>query len=156
MMMKPDPKDFPNIPGSPLARAEYLEQVAVFEWAARMEYKWPCLKLLFGSLMGVKLSPKYLNKCKKAGMKKGKPDINLPVPMGGYCGLWIELKRIDGDFPKDGDDQDLMLKNLFIVGNSTHICKGSKNAIWIIEQYLKGKIRVKNKRAPFNPTAPLF
>ena len=154
--MKLDPKDFPNIPGNPLARAEYLEQVAVFEWAASMEYKWPCLKLLFGSLMGVKLSPKYLNKHKMAGMKKGKPDINLPVPMGGYCGLWIELKRIDGDLPKKNSDQDKMLRNLTIVGNVTFACKGSKPAIEIIKRYLEGKIRVEKKRAPFNPTAPLF
>lgn len=136
-------------------RPEYEDQVAVFEWAAGMEYKWPCLKLLFGSLMGVKLPPKYLNKHKKAGMKKGKPDINLPVPMGGFCGLWIELKRISGDMPEEGDDQDIMLKNLVIVGNSVHVCKGSAAAIRIIKAYLEGKL-IKKKTAPFNPAASLF
>jgi len=134
-------------------RPEYEDQVAVFEWAAGMEYKWPCLKLLFGSLMGVKLPPKLLNKYQKAGMKKGKPDINLPVPMGGYCGLWIELKRKGGDKPKG--KQEETLKNLAIVGNSAHACWGSANAIKVIKQYLEGKI-VKEKTAPFNPTASLF
>lgn len=141
-----------------LSRPEYDEQVAVFEWAKSMEHKWPCLKLLFGSLMGANLPPKYLNKHKKAGMKKGKPDINLPVPMGGFCGLWIELKRIDGKPPKDGSDQDIMLKNLAIVGNSVHVALGSKPAIRKIKEYLEGKVvmKDKDKRAPFNPTAPLF
>lgn len=134
-------------------RPEYEDQVAVMEWAKRMEYKWPCLKLLFGSLMGVKLPPKYLNKYEKAGMKKGKPDINLPVPMGGYCGLWIELKRKGGDKPSE--EQEATLKNLAIVGNATYACYGSAAAIRIITKYLEGKI-VREKRAAFNPTASMF
>ena len=138
------------------ARPEYEDQVAIFEWAAGMEFTWPCLKLLFGSLMGAKLPPKYLNKYKKAGMKTGKPDINLPVPMGGYCGLWIELKRIDGKPPKKGSEQDIMLKNLAIVGNAVYACKGSAAAIRIIDDYLEGKIVMEKERAPFNPTASLF
>ncbi len=147
------PEDFPNIPGSPFIRAEYQEQCAVFEWAAGMEHKWPCLKLLFGSLMGTKLPPKYLNKAKKAGMKTGKPDINLPVPMGGFCGLWIELKRIKGKKPTD--EQEVMLKNLAIVGNAVYLANGSAAAIRTIKQYLEGKIK-KPKRATFNPTASMF
>lgn len=135
-------------------RSEYEDQVAIFEWAAGMEFTWPCLKLLFGSLMGAKLPPKYLNKYKKAGMKTGKPDINLPVPMGGFCGLWIELKRADGADPTD--EQDIMLKNLAIVGNAVYACKGSAAAIRIIDDYLEGKIVRDKKRAPFNPTASLF
>lgn len=136
-----------------LGRPEYEDQAAVFEWAAGMEYKWPCLKLLFGSLMGVKLPPKYLNKYKKAGMKAGKPDINFPVPMGGFCGLWIELKRIGGDKPTD--EQDLTLKNLAIVGNAAYVCYGSTAAIRTITRYLEGKI-TREKTAVFNPTASLF
>ena len=84
----------------PVERSEFEDQVAVFEWAALHEWRWPCLALLFGSIMGVHLPPKYLNKCLKAGMKKGKPDINLPFPMGGYIGLWIELKKSDGKKPR--------------------------------------------------------
>ena len=66
------------------ARSEYEDQVAVFQWAAINQPRWPCLKLLYGSLMGTHVPIKLLNKAKKAGMKKGKPDLNLPVPMGGY------------------------------------------------------------------------
>ena len=135
-------------------RSEYEDQCAVFEWAASMEYKWPCLKLLFGSLMGVKLTPKQLNKFTKAGMKKGKPDINLPVPMGNYCGLWIELKKKGGDDPTD--EQEITLKNLAVVGNAVYSCKGSAAAIMIITDYLKGDIQRIKKWAKFDPTASLF
>ena len=62
------------------ARSEYEDQVAVFQWAAINQHRWPCLELLYGSLMGIHLPLKYLNKAKKAGMKKNKPDINYLYP----------------------------------------------------------------------------
>lgn len=120
-------------------RSEYEDQVAVFEWAALHEHQWPCLKLLFGSLMGVKLPLKLLNKAKKAGMKKGKPDINLPVPRGGFCGLWIELKALGGQKPKG--DQKRILEHLGQVGNAVFACKGSAAAIRTIKAYVKGEIK---------------
>jgi hypothetical protein len=64
------------------------------------------LALLFGSLMGTRRPPKYLNKAIKAGMKKGKPDINLPVTMGGYRRLWIELKKKGGEKPREDAGKD--------------------------------------------------
>lgn len=121
------------------ARSEYEDQVAVFQWAAINEHRWPCLELLYGSLMGIPLPLKYLNKAKKAGMKKNKPDINLPVPIGGFCGLWIELKRKGGPAPTKGQQE--MLTKLGAVGNAVFCCKGSESAIKVIKAYLSGKIQ---------------
>jgi hypothetical protein len=121
-----------------LNRSEYEDQVAIFEWAAINEHRWPCLKLLFGSLMGIKLPFKLLNKAKKAGMKKGKPDINLPVPRGGFCGLWIELKAMGGNKPTD--DQIRVLKHLGDEGNACFVRIGSEDAIRTIQAYVKGEI----------------
>ena len=138
-----------------LERSEYEDQVAVFEWAALNEYRWPCLALLFGSLMGAKLPPKYLNKYIKAGMKKGKPDIHLPVPIGGHCGLWIELKRKGERLPTG--EQHKMLINLEAVGNAVYACRGSQAAINVLVDYLTGKIR--RSKPPicesFDPTTKL-
>jgi hypothetical protein len=120
-------------------RSEHEDQVAVFEWAARYESRWPCLALLFGSLMGIPLTPKYLNKAIKAGMKKGKPDINLPVSRGGYHGLWIELKRKGGKKPEP--DQERILRMLAAEGNAVYACHGSESAIDTITNYLQGHIR---------------
>jgi hypothetical protein len=137
------------------ARSEYEDQAAVFQWAAINEHRWPCLKLLYGSLMGIHVPIKLLNKAKKAGMKKGKPDISLPVPMGGYCGLWIELKRLGGKNPTKEQVKNLTL--LGLVGNAAYACHGSDAAIEVLESYLAGRIR--RSQPPYtqqwDPTKPL-
>jgi hypothetical protein len=89
--------------------------------------------------MGIYLPPKYLNKATKAGMKKGKPDINLPVARGGYHGLWIELKRSGGEKPRP--DQERMLRLLAGEGNAVYACFGSESATETIVRYIQGHIR---------------
>jgi len=127
-----------------MARNEYEAQVAVFEWAALYESKYPDLWFLNGSMMGgTKIEPKLLNKLKKAGMKKAKPDINLPVARGGYIGLWIEMKRRGGPGPRQ--DQIEWLERLGRAGHYPVCCKGSDAAIRIIKQYLEGKFIKKGK-----------
>ncbi len=121
-----------------MANPEYDAQVAVFEWAALYQNQYPCLDLLFGSLMGVRLPPKLLNKHKKAGMKKGKPDINLPVARGGFIGLWIELKAPGNDVTPD---QERILRRLAEEGNAAYRCTGAAATIKIIEAYVNGEIR---------------
>ncbi len=139
----------------PVEQSEFVEQVAVFEWAALHEWRWPCLALLFGSIMGVHLPPKYLNKCLKAGMKKGKPDINMPFPMGGYIGLWIELKKSDGKKPRK--EQERYLRMLAAAGNATFACRGSRPAIRVITAYLENKICRPNPLCPpGDPAAKLI
>jgi hypothetical protein len=132
-------------PKSVFHRSEYEEQVAVFEWAKMNEHLYPCLELLFGSLMGVHLSPKLLNKVTKAGMKKGKPDINLPVSRGGFHGLWIELK-----IPGNGlsPDQEKMCRHLAAEGNAVYKCVGAASTTRIIEAYVKGEIKATMKLDP--------
>jgi hypothetical protein len=122
-----------------MKRSEYNEQVMIFEWARLYELQYPDLFLLHGSIMGgTGISLAILNKFKKAGMKKGKPDINLPVARGGYIGLWIELKRRGG--PNPSDDQETWLRALAGAGHYAVCCKGSDAAISIIKSYLTGKI----------------
>jgi len=136
-----------------MARNEYEAQVAVFEWAALYESKYPDLWFLNGSMMGgTKIEPKLLNKLKKAGMKKAKPDINLPVARGGYIGLWIEMKRRGGPDPRQ--DQIEWLIRLSGAGHLALCCKGSDAAIRMIKRYVTGKIikgesqnGIKNKKS---------
>lgn len=120
-------------------RSEYDEQVAIFEWAEMYQNQYPDLFLLNGSIYGgIKIEPKYLNKLIRAGMKKGKPDINLPVARGGYFGLWIELKRRGG--PKPTQEQVDWLMRLSKAGHYCVCCKGSDAAISVIKQYITGQI----------------
>jgi len=118
--------------------SEYDAQVAIFEWAALYESKYPDLWLLNGSIMGAQIPPRILNKLKKAGMKKGKPDINLPVSRGGYSGLWIELKRKEGSDPSQ--EQVEWLIRLSNAGHLAVCCKGSDAAIRTIKQYVTGNL----------------
>ena len=74
--------------------------------------------------------------------------------MGGYCGLWIELKKMGGEKPSM--DQEKTLKMLAVVGNAVYVCKGSAAAIRVIEDYLKGKISRKKPWEEFDPTQQLL
>ena len=71
---------------------EFQMQVALVNWSALMSHAYPALKLLKGSMNGVRLTPLQAIKAKAAGMKKGEHDITLPVRRGGYTGLSVELK----------------------------------------------------------------
>lgn len=78
--------------------SEHQEQCAVFSWAAHNSAKYPELRFMFGTLNGVRLQIGQATKAKKAGNKRGVPDIILPYNNGKYNGLFIELK-IPGNKP---------------------------------------------------------
>ena len=114
---------------------EYELQVKIFAWCDIKSIQYPELKLLNSSLMGVKLPLGQLNKAKKAGMKKGFPDIFLPCPKGKFHGLFIELKRLKPrGYPSK--DQDWWLKGLAKQGYACLCCRGHLAAISVIQDYL--------------------
>jgi len=76
-------------PGQP----EFQEQAALFRMAAKAACAYPELDLLNGSLNGVRLTIGQARKAKTAGMKKGYPDVQLPVARRGYHGMYIEMKQ---------------------------------------------------------------
>ncbi len=116
---------------------EWREQAKIFEWVLR-DHEYPELKLLNGSLNGVRLTIGQAKKAKRTGMKKGYPDIFLPVPRGVWHGLFIELKSKNGRMPKKGDDQHWWLSQLLNQGYSCHVCRGADAAIATIKIYLQG------------------
>lgn len=73
---------------------EHQHQVALFEWRdiPAVLAQYPALHLLQGSMNGIPLGAAIAGKAKAAGMLKGWPDVQLPVPRGGYTGLTVELK----------------------------------------------------------------
>ena len=129
-----------------LKTIESDEQAALFRWAKMMERYHPELALLNGSLNGVKLTIGQAVKAKKQGMKKGFPDIQLPVPRGGYHGLFIELKikpyrNFKGKmvYPTTSDDQKWWQARLREQGNRSEICEGYDAAQNEISSYLQLK-----------------
>jgi len=121
-------------------RSEYDEQCAVFAFAQVMilTEQYPELVLLNGSLNGVKLSIGAAVKAKNAGMKRGYPDIFLPVARGGYHGLFIELKRTKGGVVSSYQKQ--WLNDLMAQGYFACVCEGVAAAKSILIKYLRGEL----------------
>ena len=138
--------------GSP----EHDEQVKVFEWAEIASLKFPALKMLLaipnGAFYGGHWS--VANKMKAEGVKKGVPDIFLPVKKIDvglevvvndelseqfgkvWCGLWIEMKAGKN---KPSEQQKWWLEQLEKQGYVTRVCYSAEEAIDEIAEYLNSE-----------------
>lgn len=114
-------------------RKEEQEQIIIFEWASMMSSKYPELEYLNASLNGLRLTIGQAVKAKRLGMKKGFPDINLPVLRRGKTSLYIELKV---DKNKPSTEQIKWNKFLNDHGHLAVFCWGSVEAIEVIKNYL--------------------
>jgi len=76
-------------------------------------------------------------KLKREGVKAGVPDIFIPVPVGGYHGLYIEMKRVGGRKPT-GDQKDVIM-DLEGQGFLVAVCYGWQEAVNVVEGYVDGK-----------------
>ena len=120
-------------------RTEHEEQVALFQWAAINEYRWPCLRWMFAIPNGGKRDVRTAVRLRAEGVKAGVPDIFLPYPTAdGWCGLWIELKHGSN---KPTQEQQEWLAALALAGYRVATCWGAKEAIQIIETYLREELR---------------
>lgn len=117
-----------------ILKSEAQEQAEIFQWSNIVIRKYPCLKYLHSSLNGVKLTIGQAKKAKNQGMKRGVPDLFLPVKTKNFNGLFIELKAMKG---KTSPEQKDFIQFLNSQGYFATVCYGSKNAINTIELYLK-------------------
>ena len=113
---------------------EDIEQQMVFEWAATMEYLYPCLRLMYHVPNEGKRTKSAGAKMKRLGLKKGVPDICLPVARGGFHGLYIELKAVGG---KPTKEQCEYLDALRSEGYFVALCVGREEAQALILAYLR-------------------
>jgi hypothetical protein len=72
--------------------SEYDHQCALIEWCERFKDRIPALGMIFASNNGIRVTIGVAVKMKKAGMKKGVPDLMLPIPSQGYRGFFLEMK----------------------------------------------------------------
>jgi len=117
---------------------EEQDQIRLFEWAHLQKGKCPELGLLNSSANGVRLPIGLAVKTVRLGLRKGYPDIFLPVARKGYHGLYIELKRVKGG--KVSPEQEWWLEKLTEQGYYAVVCKGADEAIKTIIDYLEGKL----------------
>lgn len=124
--------------------SEYEMQRHIFRWADALFVNYPELQLLNGSANGAwfpitlgRMKWRIINMLKATGcLKKGFPDINLPVARGDYHGLYIELKKKDN---KPTDDQQRWISRLRDQGYCVAVCHGAEIAKMLILKYIEGK-----------------
>ncbi len=117
------------------APTEAQEQAALFRWAAFAAGMLPELRLMYHIPNEGRRSVVTGARMRSEGMRKGVPDICLPVPRGSYAALYIELKRTKGG--KVSEEQRAWVDALNRAGNRAVICKGWESARNEIESYLR-------------------
>lgn len=112
---------------------EHQEQVMLFAWSAHI----PDLRLMHAIPNGGKRDIRTAAMLKAEGVKPGVPDIFLPVPRGGYHGLYIELKRRKGGTVTK--EQEAWIKALCEKGYQCAVCHGWEAARDEILDYIKAR-----------------
>lgn len=121
---------------------EDIEQQMVFDWAEVMECRYPCLSLMYHVPNEGKRSKATGARMKRMGLRRGVPDICLPVARGGFHGLYIEMKAVGGRATKE---QCEYLDALREEGYFVAICVGHKAAQKTILGYVelgKGEVEL--------------
>ena len=118
-----------------LLPTEGEEQARLFSWCRMQSRQHPELELLFHIPNGGSRNKAEAGRFKAEGVKAGVPDLLLPVPRGGYHGLFIELKRLDGGRLRT--EQKAWLDRLRAQGYRTAVCRGWEEASEALLEYLK-------------------
>jgi len=115
---------------------EHQSQKAVFSWAAMQAKADPRLGLLLAIPNGGHRHPRVAGKLKAEGVKRGVPDILLPVSNPEHNALWIEMKTATG---RVSSDQQWWLERLSKAGSKAIVCRSAGDAINEIQTYLKNE-----------------
>ena len=118
--------------------SESIEQQRLFQWARMMQGKHPELEMLFKISNEGKRTRTNGARMRAEGLKKGVPDLCLPVARCGCHALYIELKKADGG--RLSSEQIEWLDRLKQQGNMAVVSHGWEPAAQIIEDYLEGRL----------------
>ena len=110
--------------------SEHDIQVMLVKWFD-LAYK-PYRGRLFAIPNGGQRNIIVATKLKAEGVRKGVPDLMLPVPAGGFSGLFIELKAAKRPATTEQND---WIEYLNAVGYCAIICHGFDAAKAAIDTY---------------------
>lgn len=120
-------------------RSEHSQQAALFCWAQQNFKRHPELKYMFSIPNGEARSVVTGARLKAAGVKRGVPDIFLPIMISRgpikYGGLFIEMKQ-EGGGSGLSKEQYQYLIYLEKAGYRCEQCNGWQEAVKVIEEYL--------------------
>lgn len=116
------------------APSEHQEQRALIEWADFARHNgepigWDLAAIPNGGAR----HPAVAAKLKAEGVRAGMPDLMLMIAVGGYHGLFIELKAAGGSLRTS---QRARLERLQLRGYRAVCCRGFEEARAEIEAYL--------------------
>lgn len=113
---------------------EAQEQIAVIKWTQQSSIRnlFPDLKLLF-HVPNENKDVKQVKIAKALGVKKGVPDLFLPVARGDYHGLAIEMKAETG---RPSEAQKWWVRELANQGWKAMVCHGHDEAIAVLTWYM--------------------
>lgn len=117
--------------------SEHSDQVALLTWAGLNLARLPDLALLLSSQNGARVGIGQARKLVAAGLRRGVPDLLLPVARGPWHALWIELKQADGG--RVAPAQRWWLAQLNAQQHRAVVCRGWPAAAQAIEKYLAGE-----------------
>lgn len=117
-----------------MKKSELTEQIKLFNWAESIKTYVPELNLMYHVPNEGKRQQGTGAILKTAGLKKGVPDIVLPVARWGYHGLYIELKFGRN---KPTKEQRAYMEQLQEEGYQTAVAYGFEQAREIIRHYLR-------------------
>lgn len=117
---------------------ETQHQINVVKWSQQPHIRecWPELALLFHIKNETTEGAQRVAVDRAMGVKKGVPDLFLPVARGQYHGLFIELKNETG---RVNDAQEWWGTKLTENGYFWEVCHGWESATRVIEWYLSLK-----------------
>ena len=115
---------------------ENQHQTALFKWSRQPKIRaaFPELKLLFHIKNETREGAAQVAVDRAMGVKKGVPDLCLPVARGKFNGLYIELERVEGG--RVSDAQREWIDRLNAQGNLACACRGWDEARKTILEYL--------------------
>lgn len=113
---------------------EHEEQAALVRWAGYSRSRYPQLEWLYAIPNGGVRAWKTAALLKAEGVKRGVPDLCLPVPMGPFHGAYIEMKRIAES--RVTDAQNLWRSHLQASGYAYCLAEGFEPARDFLIAYL--------------------
>ncbi len=74
------------------------------------------------------------------GMRPGIPDYFYPLPNGRWGGLWLEMKRSDGQKARKNLQQEQWIEKLLAIKHYACYAYGAEHAMEIWKQYVNNEI----------------
>ena len=111
--------------------SEADEQAAVIRWCELSHI--PVFHIPNGGARDVRTGAML----KRQGVRRGVPDLCIPIARGGYHGLYVEMKTKTG---KTTPEQETWLRRLDSEGYRAVVCHGFREAVDEIHDYAKGLI----------------